>query len=54
MPYLKNHFRPDGSCDCPKDGFCCECGKAVTDHDLVADWHWCGSCIYKHLDDDGL
>ncbi len=39
-----------GICSCPKDGFCCECGTPCTDHDLVADYHWCGYCINKHLD----
>jgi hypothetical protein len=52
MCRLKNHFRPDGTCDCPMDGKCCECGKPCNDHDLVADTWWCGECIDKHIDAD--
>lgn len=50
--FTQEHWRPDGSCDCPLTDVCGECGKPVTDHDLVADWYWCGQCINKHLDED--
>lgn len=58
---LKHHFNPDGSCDCPRDGKCSECGKPCSDHDLVGNQtefgfpvYWCGICINRHLDEDGL
>lgn len=51
---MAQHWRPDGTCDCPFDGTCCECGKLCNDHDLVADWWWCGECINRHLDEDEL
>lgn len=43
----RDHFRPDGSCDCPMDGKCIECGRACNDHDMVADWWWCGDCVNR-------
>ena len=49
---LNNHWRPDGTCDCPFDGQCGECHKPCNDHDLVADWYWCAECINRHLDED--
>ena len=53
----KDHFAADGTCSCPLDGKCCECGKPCNDHDIIgngdpiADW-WCGECINRHLDED--
>lgn len=52
MALPPNHFAADGSCSCTFDGKCCECGKPCNDHDLVADWWWCGECINRHLDED--
>ena len=49
---IKDHFRPDGTCDCPMDGKCIECGAPCNDHDLCADYWWCGKCVNKHLDED--
>jgi len=56
---IEEHFGPDGTCDCPMDGKCCECGKPCNDHDIIGngdpicDW-WCGECINRHLDEERL
>jgi hypothetical protein len=50
LPY--DHWKPDGTCSCPMDGICCECGKPCNDHDLVGDFWWCAECIDRHLDED--
>jgi len=43
----KDHFKADGTCECPMDGKCIECGKPCNDHDLCADYHLCDECIQK-------
>jgi hypothetical protein len=55
---MTDHFT-NGTCPCPLDGNCCECGKACSDHDLVGNQvelgfpvYWCNECIGKHLDED--
>jgi hypothetical protein len=52
MGVNKYHWKSDGTCNCPLIGKCFECGKSVTDHDLVADCYWCNACIDRHLDED--
>ena len=58
---MKEQWKPDGTCNCPLDGLCCECGKPCSDHDLVGNQielgfpvYWCSECIDKHLVEDGL
>lgn len=49
-----NHWKPDGTCDCPMDGKCHECGAPCNDHDLVGNQielgfpvYWCSKCTDK-------
>jgi hypothetical protein len=44
----------DGTCECPIEGKCFECGSPCTDHDLVADYYWCDACIGQHLRNDAI
>ena len=55
----QNHWKPDGTCDCPIVGPCSECGSPCTDHDLVGNQTelgfpvlWCSQCINRHWEED--
>lgn len=48
---LDGHWNPDGSCSCPFDGVCWECGKFCNDHDLCADYWWCAECTNRSFDE---
>lgn len=51
MLAIVEHFRnEEGTCNCPITGNCFKCQTPCTDHDLVADYYWCNTCINKTLD----